>query len=95
MKSDRYGRLLQNGNPFVGQGWYNNPAWTVLSFEIRASAHGQAREYGRITHFLQLPLEGHYFQRATVAQWLNRFQISGYQMKDMDTVFPLLPHGLL
>ena len=56
---------------------------------------GQAREYGCITHFLQLPLEGHYFQRATVAQWLNRFQISGYQMKDMDTVFPLIPHGLL
>ena len=22
---------------------------------------GQAREYGRITHFLPLPLEGHYF----------------------------------
>ena len=56
---------------------------------------GQAREYGRITHFLPLPLEGHYFQRATVTQWLNRFQISGYQMKDMDIVFPLIPHGLL
>ena len=58
-------------------------------------SQGQAREYGRITHFLPLPLEGHYFQRATVTQWLNRFQISGYQMKDMNIVFLLIPHGLL
>ena len=56
---------------------------------------GQAREYGRITHFLPLPLEGHHFQRATVTQLQNRFQISGYQMKDMNIVFPLTPYGLL
>ena len=56
---------------------------------------GQAREYGRITHFLPLPLRGHHFQRATVTQWLDRFQIPGYQMKDMDIVFPLIPNGLL
>ena len=56
---------------------------------------GQAREYGRITHFLPLPLEGHHFQRAIVTQWLNIFQISGYQMKDMNIVFSLIPHGLL
>ena len=56
---------------------------------------GQARGYGRITHFLPLPLRGHHFQRATVTQWLDRFQIPGYQMKDMDIVFPLIPNGLL
>ena len=56
---------------------------------------GQARGYGRITHILPLPLVGHHFQRATVTKWLDRFQIQGYQMKDMDTVFPLTPYGLL
>ena len=56
---------------------------------------GQARGDGRITHFLPLPLRGHHFQRATVTQWLDRFQIPGYQMKDMDIVFPLIPNGLL
>ena len=60
-----------------------------------AKYQGQARGYGRITHFLPLPLRGHHFQRATVTQWLDRFQIPGYQMKDMDIVFPLIPNGLL
>ena len=39
---------------------------------------GQAREYGRITHFLLLNFQGHHFQRATVTPWLDRFQIPGY-----------------
>ena len=29
----------------------------------------QAREYGRITYFLPLPLENHHFQRATVTHF--------------------------
>ena len=62
---------------------------------LRDTSQGQARGYGRITHFLPLPLRGHHFQRATVTQWLDRFQIPGYQMKDMDIVFPLIPNGLL
>ena len=33
---------------------------------------GQTRGYGRITHFLQLPLEGHDFPRATVAKPIGR-----------------------
>ena len=56
---------------------------------------GQARGYELITHFPPLPLVGHHFQRATVTQGLNRFQIPGHQMKDMDIVSPLIPYGLL
>ena len=59
------------------------------------SFQGQARGYGRITHFLPLPLVGHHFQKNTVTQWLDRFQILGYQMKDTDIVFPLIPYGSL
>ena len=62
---------------------------------IHRFMQGQARGYGRITHFLPLPLRGHRFQRATVTQWLDRFQIPGYQMKNMDPVFQLMPNGLL
>ena len=56
---------------------------------------GQARGYGRITHFLPLALVGHHFQRTTVTQWLDRFQILGYQMKDTDIVFPVIPYSSL
>ena len=66
-----------------------------VSVQTHVKNQGQARGYGRITHFLPLPLRGHHFQRATVTQWLDRFQIPGYQMKDMDIVFPLIPNGLL
>ena len=62
---------------------------------IFSQLQGQARGYGRITPFLPLPIRGHHFQRATVTQWLDRFQIPGYQMKDMDIVFALIPNGLL
>ena len=48
--------------------------------------------YGRITYFLPLPLGGHHFQRATETQML-KFQILGYQMNDMVTVFPLIPYA--
>ena len=59
-------------------------------------AQGQVRGYGLITHFLPLPLEGHHFQKATVDNWLDIFQIRlGYQMKDMAIVFPLVPNGFL
>jgi len=33
---------------------------------LDSNSQGQAREYGRITHFLPLPLRGHHFQKATV-----------------------------
>ena len=65
------------------------------SYHTPVPVQEQAREYGRITHFLPLPLRGHHSQRATVTQWLDRFQIPGYQMKDMDIVFPLIPNSLL
>ena len=61
--------------------------------QVFLQCQGQVRGYGHITHFLPLPLRGHHFQRATVTQWLDRFQIPGYQMKDMDIVFPLIPNG--
>ena len=66
-----------------------------VSLGLSCLGQGQARRYGRITHFLPLPLRGHHFQRATVTQWLDRFQIPGYQMKDMHIVFPLIPNSLL
>ena len=49
---------------------------------------GQAKRYGRIIHFLPLPLEGHYFQRVTMAKPMVRFQITACQMKDIDIIFP-------
>ena len=56
---------------------------------------GQARGYGRITHFLPSPEVGHYFRKVTVTQQVGQFEIPGCQMKDMDIVFPQVPFGLL
>ena len=56
---------------------------------------GQARGYGRITHFLLSPEVGHDFFKVTVTQQVGQFKIPGCQMKDMDFVFPQIPFGLL
>ena len=56
---------------------------------------GQARRYGRITHYLPLPEVGHDFHKATVTQRVGKFKIPVCQMKDMDFVFPQIPFGLL
>ena len=69
--------------------------WFIAANSSAIMEQGQARGYRRITHFLPLPLRGHHFQKATVTQWLDKFQILGYQMKDMDIVFPLIPNGVL
>ena len=49
---------------------------------------GQARGYGRITHFLPLPTWGHDFPWAIVTQPVGIFQTPGCHMKDMDIIFP-------
>ena len=74
----------------------------VHLFVFFASIEGQAREHGRITHFLPLPLTGHHFLRAIATQRLNRFQIPGYQIKDKtlsfhctDTIWFALSRGLV
>ena len=56
---------------------------------------GQARRYGRITHYLPSPEVGHDFHKATVTQRVGKFKIPVCQMKDMDFVFPQIPFGLL
>ena len=60
-----------------------------------ANSQGQARGYGRITHFLPSPEVGHDFYKVTVTQQVGQFKIPGCQMKDMDFVFPQIPFGLL
>ena len=49
---------------------------------------GQARGYGRITHFLPLPTWGHDFPWAIVTQPVGIFQTLGCHMKDMHIIFP-------
>ena len=56
---------------------------------------GQARGYGRITHFLPLPTWGHDFNRGIVTQQVEIFPIPGCQMKDMDFILPQIPFTLL
>ena len=45
--------------------------------------------------YCTFPLVGRDFQGATVTQQMGRFQIPGFQMEDMDIVFPKIPFGLL
>ena len=63
--------------------------------KLRTLGQGQARGYGRITHFLPSPEVGHDFRKVTVTQRVGQFEIPGCQMKDMDIVFPQVPFGLL
>ena len=56
---------------------------------------GQARGFGRITHYLPLPIWGHDFPLAIVTHTVDIFQSPGYHMKDMDVVFPKMPFTLL
>ena len=54
---------------------------------------GQARRYGRITQFCPLSLLGHNFHMVTVANSMDRFLSTRYQMKDMNMIFPLMPQN--
>ena len=45
---------------------------------------GQARGYGRITHFLPSPEVVHDFHEGTVTKQADQIKIPGYQIKDMD-----------
>ena len=69
---------------------------TTLFYLLCVTFHqGQARGYGRITHFLPLPEVGHDFHKVTVTQQVGQFKIPECQMNDMDFVFPQIPFGLL
>ena len=70
-------------------------AHLCVPFSIDTFMQGQARGYGRITHFLPSPEVGHDFHKVTVTQQVGQFKIPGCQMKDMDFVFPQIPFGLL
>ena len=50
---------------------------------VKKIQQGQAKECGRITQLLPLPLVSQGFQGAAVTQQMSRFQTSGCQMKDM------------
>ena len=52
---------------------------------------GQARGYGRITHIRGRTSGGHYFQDLLRAKPLDIHHFLGYQMKDLDIVFPRIP----
>ena len=56
---------------------------------------GQARGYGRITHFLPLPTWGHDFPWAIVTQPVGIFQTPRCHMKDLDIIFSKIPFALL
>ena len=56
---------------------------------------GQARGYGRITHKRGRTTGGHYFQDLFTAEPLDIHHFFGYQMKDLDIVFPKIPHNTL
>ena len=56
---------------------------------------GQARGYGRITHKRGRTTGGHYFQDLFTAKPLEIHHFLGYQMKDLDIVFPKIPHNTL
>ena len=56
---------------------------------------GQARGYGRITHFLPLPTWGHDFPWAIVTQPVGIFQTPKCLKKYMDIIFPQIPLALL
>ena len=59
------------------------------------SDQGQARGYGRITHKRGRTTGGHYFQDLFTAKPLDIHHFLGYQMKDLDIVFPKIPHNTL
>ena len=56
---------------------------------------GQARGYGRITHKRGRTTGGNYFQDLFTAEPLDIHHFLGYQMKDLDIVFPKIPHNTL
>ena len=62
---------------------------------ICALDQGQARGYGRITHKRGRTTGGHYFQDLFTAKPLDIHHFLGYQMKDLDIVFPKIPHNTL
>ena len=74
------------------------PFWLLLKGKCinrKKLDQGQARGYGRITHFLPLPTWGHDFPWAIVNQPVGIFQTPGCHMKDMDIIFPQIPFALL
>ena len=59
------------------------------------SIQGQARGYGRITQKRGRTTVGHYFQDLFTAKPLDIHHLLGYQMNDLDIVFPKIPHNTL
>ena len=84
---------------FMAAAWCRACYATLEGYIIEANPfvliQGQARRYGRITHFLPLPLEGHDFHRAHMTKPMGRFQTPRCQMKEMDIIFQQMPFGLM
>ena len=55
---------------------------------ISGQRQGQARGYGRITQKRGRTTGGHYFQDLFTAKPLDIHHLLGYQMNDLDIVFP-------
>ena len=62
---------------------------------VGKASQGQAGGYGRITHKRGCTTGGHYFQDLFTAKPLDIHHFLGYQMKDLDIVFPKIPHNTL
>ena len=61
------------------------------SLGICLPSQGQARGYGRITHFLPPPTWGHDFPWAIVTRLVGIFQTPACHMKDMEILFAKIP----
>ena len=70
-------------------------ATVVVVYACYMLIQGQARGYGRITHIRGRTTGGHYFQDLFTAKPLDIHHFLGYQMKDLDIVFPKIPHNTL
>ena len=63
------------------------------SYHTPVPVQKQARGYGRITQICPLPFWGHYFHEVTVANSMHRISSTGYQMKHVIMIFPLIPQN--
>ena len=75
--------------------WHDSVAVLNNLLSINVIGQGQARGYGRITHKRGHTTGGHYFQDLFTAKPLDIHHLLGYQMNDLDIVFPKIPHNTL
>ena len=91
-------RLTKNGNKslqYLQQQRNYVPCYVMPLIFFSEFNQGQARGYGRITQKRGRTIGGHYFQDLFTAKPLDIHHLLGYQMNDLDIVFPKIPHNTL